>query len=241
MLINFKKGIVKMSKKSFVLICLVLLLSLILSGCKTDDSSVRLVEKTTKELGYFEEKIFQIIIKLEKNEYIGENDNFEWEKILEDAEKINIELDNIMLDLSNLNLAIEEIRNLSIYTNNVLVAINNKNEISLINELTNLYVIIPKYLRLYENNTNKINQKELKAFILKSFNYAVNNDWDNSRNEVLNVENKYNEMISDSKYIEEYSYNINKLYILIQEYKTAVGTGDFELARIKFIPLVSEI
>ena len=230
-----------MTKKIFILIFLALLFSLILTGCKNNQSPDKLTEKTTKELGYFEEKIFQIIIKMEKDEYLGENNELEWEEILEDAEKINIELDNIMLDLSNLDVADEEIRNLSIYTNNILMAINSRNEISLLNELTNLYNIIPKYLKLYEKNTNKINQKELKSFILKSFNYAVNNDWDNSRNEALNAENKYNEMISDKEYIEEYSYNINKLYILIQEYKTAVETGNLELTRIKFIPLVSEI
>lgn len=236
-----KKGNCIMEKKNIIFLVIVLVFALLLTGCKNDESPERINEKTTKELGYFEERIFEIIIKLEKNEYLNEDNIVEWNKILEDAEKINKELDNLMLDLSKLSLSNEEIRNLSVYVNNVLLSVNNRNETSLLNELTNLYQTIPKYLKLYEKNENIINQKELKSYILRSYNYAVNNDWVNSNNESLNVENKYNEMISDSSYIEENAYNINKLYILIQEYKTAIGSNNFEVVRLKFIPLVSEI
>lgn len=228
-------------KKKTIFIIILMLFVLLLAGCKANESPKRINQKSTKELGYFEEKIFEIIIKLEKNEYLNEDNLIDWDKVLEDGENINSELDNLMLDLSKLNLANEEIRNLSIYTNNVLRAISEKNEIRLLNELTNLYQTIPVYLNLYEKDKNKIKQKELKSLILKSFNYAVNGDWVNSKNETLNVENKYNEMISDSSYIEENSYNINKLYILIQEYKTAIDSNNLEMVRIKFIPLVSEI
>ena len=96
-------------------------------------------------------------------------------------------------------------------------------------------------MNVCEKDKNKIKQKELKKSILKSFNYIENMDWINGKNELLNVENKYNEMISDSSYIDENVYNINKLYILIQEYKTAIDSNDYELVRIKFIALVSEI
>lgn len=227
-------------KKKTIFFIILMLFALFLTGCKNDESPEKINEKTTKELGYFEEKIFEIIIKLEKKEYLNEDNIIDWDKILEDGENFNLELDNLMLDLSKLNLANEEIRNLSIYTNNVLRAISEKNEISLLNELTNLYQTIPRYLNLYEKDKNKIKQKELKSSILKSFNYAVNGDWTNSKNESLNAENKYNEMISDTSYIEENSYNINKLYILIQEYETAIDSNNLELVRIKFIPLVSE-
>ena len=228
-------------KNKTIFIIILMLFVLLLAGCKDNELPERINEKTTKELGYFEEKIFEIIIKLEKKEYLNEDNLIGWDKVLEDGENINLELDNLMLDLSKLNLANEEIRNLSIYTNNVLRAISEKNEMSLLNELTNLYQTIPVYLNLYEKDKNKIKQKELKSLILKSFNYAVNGDWVNSKNETLNVENKYNEMISDSSYIGENSYNINKLYILIQEYKTAIDSNNIEIVRIKFIALVSEI
>lgn len=230
-----------MIKKSIFFLIIVVLLAMCLTACKNDKTLEKINEKTTKELGYFEEKIFEIIIKLEKNEYLNKDDIIDWDKVLEDAEKINLEIDNLMLDLSKLNLANEEIRNLSVYTNKVLHAISEKNEISLLNELTNLYQIIPMYLKLYEKDANKIKQKELKSLILKSFNYATNGDWENSKNESLNVENKYNKMISESSYIEENFYNINKLYILIQEYKNAVDSNELEVVRVKFILLVSEI
>lgn len=230
-----------MNKKRLILIFIIILLSIFLTGCKNNESPEKITEKTSKELGYFEEKIFQIILKLEKDDYLSPDNTLDWKKILEDAEKINMELDNIMLDLSNLNLANEKIDDISVYTNNILMAISEKNETKLMSELNNLYQTIPKYLEIYEEDKNTIMKKELKAFVLSSFNYAINGDWESAKNEVINAENKYNEMIGDNSYIEENSYNINKVYILIQEYKTSVNSENFELCRLKFISLCSEI
>ncbi|MGN1298641.1 MAG: hypothetical protein ACI4UE_01490 [Candidatus Scatovivens sp.] len=230
-----------MNKKRLILIFIIILLSIFLTGCKNNESPEKITEKTSKELGYFEEKIFQIILKLEKDDYLSPDNTLDWKKILEDAEKINMELDNIMLDLSNLNLANEKIDDISVYTNNILMAISEKNETKLMSELNNLYQTIPKYLEIYEEDKNTIMKKELKAFVLSSFNYAINGDWGSAKNEVINAENKYNEMIGNNSYIEENSYNINKVYILIQEYKTSVNSENFELCRLKFISLCSEI
>lgn len=228
-----------MSKKRIVFIGIILIFLILLSGCKNNQTSEKISQKTTKELEYFEERIFEIILKFQKNEYL-EDGSQNWTKILEDAETINIELDNIMIDLSSLNLANEKISDLSKYTNNILISINNKNEIDLMKALNNLYQTIPKYLNEYEKDKIKISKKELKAFILNSFNYAYNGDWANAKNEVLNAESKYNEMIGNSQYIEENSYNINKVYILIQEYKVTINAENFELSKLKFITLVSE-
>ena len=42
-----------MTKKRIILICFILVFSMLLTGCKKDDSPKRIAEKTTKELGYF--------------------------------------------------------------------------------------------------------------------------------------------------------------------------------------------
>lgn len=226
-------------KKVFFVI-LILIISVCLSGC-SKEAPEKLNIKTTKELGYLEELVFQIILKLQKNDYITDENLLDWDKILGDAEKINMELDNIMLDLSNLKLANEKIGNLSNYTNRVLVAVNSKNEQALIGELNNLYQLIPQYLEDYETDKNEKSKKQLKAMVLNSFNYSLNGDWETAKNEVINVENKYNDMIGDNEYIQKNSYSINKIYILIQEYKTAINSENFELVRLKFIALCSEI
>ena len=178
-------------------------------------------------------------MKFQKNEYITDGTQ-DWSKILEDSEKINEELDNLMIDLSNFDFTNDEISDLSKYTNNILIAINKQNETDLMKELNNLYQTIPKYLRKYESNKSEINKKELKAIILNSFNFAYDGDWASAKNEALNAENKYNEMMQDSSYIEANSYNINKLYILIQEYKVAINSEIFELSKLKFIALTAE-
>ena len=48
-------------------------------------------------------------------------------------------------------------------------------------------------------------------------------------------------MLSNSDYINQNSYTINKKYILLQEYKTAINTNNPNLVNIKFIRVASEL
>lgn len=222
-------------------IIILLILCFCLTGCTSKNSIEDISKATDIELDYFEEKIFEVIIKFEKGDYIIDEDKIDWEKILEDTEKIDKEIDNIIIDLSSLNIASEEINEFSIYTNNSLVAVSRENYLELLNQLTNLYSLIPKYMEKYNEDTNKIDDKRLKSIILNSFNLSKREDWEGSINETLNAENKYNEMISNSDYINQNSYTINKKYILLQEYKTAINSKNPNLVNIKFIRIASEL
>ena len=75
-------------KKVFFVI-LILIISVCLYGC-SKEAPEKLNIKTTKELGYLEELVFQIILKLQKNDYITDENLLDWDKILGDAEKINM-------------------------------------------------------------------------------------------------------------------------------------------------------
>lgn len=220
---------------------IILILCLCLTGCSSNDSPEKISKATDIQLDYFEEKIFEIIIKYEKGDYLNGEDMVDWKKVLEDGEKIDKEIDNIVIDLLSLNLSSEEINEFSTFTNNSLVAISQENYLEMLNQLTNLYSLIPKYMEKYNKDTNEVNNKKLKSHILNSFNYSKREDWAGSINEALNAENKYNEMIGNSDYISKNSYTINKKYILIQEYKNAVSSNNHNLVNIKFIRVASEL
>ena len=222
-------------------IVILLLLCFCLSGCTSKDSPKDISKATDIELDYFEEIIFEVIIKFEKGDYLTDEDEIDWEKELEDTEKIDKEIDNIVIDLSSLNIASEEINEFSTYTNNSLVAVAGENYLELLNQLTSLYSLIPKYMEKYNEDINKVNNKRLKSTILNSFNLSKREDWAGAINETLNAENKYNEMISNSDYINQNSYTINKKYILLQEYKAAINSNNPNLVNINFIRIASEL
>ena len=199
-------------------------------------------KKTEKELEYFEEKIFAIIIKLQKNEYKDDKENIKWDDILTDAEKIEGEIDNIIVDLSDIQVTNEEIAKLSLYTNNILNKIIDKDEKGLMNELTMLYNQIPLYMKEFEKDErNLIMKKELKSLVLENYNNLLQNNLSEINTQLENIENKYNEMLGNNSYLEENSYNINKIYVLIQEYKTSILNSNIEIVKIKFINLIEEI
>ena len=222
-------------------IVILIICCLCLTGCAVKDSPKDISKATDMELDYFEEKIFEVIIKYEKGEYLTDEDEIDWKKILEDTEKIDKEIDNIIIELSSLNIASEEVNEFSIYTNNALVAVSEENYLELLNQLTSLYSLIPKYMEKYNEEVNKVDDKKLKSIVLNSFNLSKREEWVEAINEVLNAENKYNEMISSSDYINKNSYTINKKYILLQEYKTAINSNNPILVNIKFIRVASEL
>ena len=73
-------------------IVVLLLLCFCLTGCTSKDSPKDISKATDIELDYFEEKIFEVIIKYEKGEYLTDEDEIDWKKILEDTENSDIYL-----------------------------------------------------------------------------------------------------------------------------------------------------
>ena len=78
-----------------------------------------------------------------------------------------------------------------------------------------------------------------------------NDELNNLRNEINNLliyttnallaENKYKEMSDNLEYMKENSYNLNKVYILVEEFKNAVDLEELELAKIKYINFIEKI
>ncbi len=231
----------------FVLISIIVILSSIIAifyffdKDKNSYSAKKISDKTNKELDYFEDKIQSVIVKYLKDEYLNENNETDWNQVLGDCEKINLELDNIVLDLINLEISNELIGTISTGVNNIFVCINQKDDLNLMNELSELYIQIPKFLKEFYYDENYVKRKELKALIVRNFNFVIQNDWDTAIANMEEIENFYNELIGNSNYLKGNSYNINKIYILIQEYKNTLNTKNYDLLKIKYISIISEI
>ena len=55
------------------------------------------------------------------------------------------------------------------------------------------------------------------------------------------ADNKYKEMTDDVDYMKEYSYNLNKVYILLGELKNVINTEELELTKMKYINFIEKI
>ena len=82
---------------------------------------------------------------------------------------------------------------------------------------------------------------KLKSLVLSSFVQTSILDWANAKTTIGLAETKYKEMMEDVDYMKQQSYNLNKIYILIEELKNAINLEEVDLARIKYINFIEKV
>ena len=246
--------------KKFVSILLILSLFLIiLTGCSNQES-VSLQDKNIAELEYVEKNIVDILNKLVREQYAVEetqekvtNEILEdeidlrrrptlnWEKLLNDNKKIENSIPTILVDLTALNIEATEIAKLSDGVNNMIIAIGNEDEKTYLIELNNVYSLIPTYMEKYAGNNEKTFKKKLKYYAISTYIAYSDGNLEMAKTQSGELERVYSEKMQDMNYVQNNEYNLNKLYILIQELKRAVDSNSSELVKSKYLLIIDEI
>ncbi len=220
---------------------LIILCIIVLTGCTIkNDEEKNIKDKTNEEINYLEDEIFTVVNKYIKGEYT-ENNKINWKDMNKDIQTINNSLDTIMLDLSEVDISNDELINFRNQVNDVSIAINNEDATNFMQKISYLYSLLPNYLEKYSEEKNKVNIMKLKSLVLSSLSYANSLQWEEAKSTVGLAESKYKEMMDDVDYMKEYSYNLNKVYILLGEFKNAVEIEELELCKQKYINFIEKI
>jgi len=231
----------KKIKQFLIYILIVILTMSCLTGCSINkDEHKTIEEKTDEEISYVEDEILNIVNRYAKKEYVKDN-TVDWDSIQKDTENLNSSLDTIVLDLSETKISNDDLVNFRNELNNVNIAIAGKNENELMQRCIYLYSLLPTYLEKYSNDKNEINNMKLKSLVLSSFIQANVLDWQSAKTTIGLAETKYKEMMDDVDYMKEYSYNLNKTYVLLEELKNAINIEQADLSRIKYINFIEKI
>lgn len=221
-------------------IILVMILILSLTGCNSGEEQNKTIEdKIDEEISYIENKILTFFTRYAKGEY-GNNNDLDWSAIDENITELNDILDTLILDLSDIEVGNENIIAFRNELNELSIAASNKNINLVVQKYAKLYSLLPTYKKQYSNNKNSIYIMELKSLIISSFAYSNDLDWENAKNTMILAETKYKEMMDDIDYMQEYSYNLNKVYILIEELKSAVELEELELTKVKYVNFIEK-
>ena len=81
----------------------------------------------------------------------------------------------------------------------------------------------------------------LKSLILSSYINSYFLNWQEAKTKASSAETKYKEMSDNLEYMKEYSYSLNKIYILVEEFKNAIDLEEADLAKIKYINFIEKI
>lgn len=245
-------------KKYIKLIVICGICLIILSGCN-NSKKVSLNDKNLAELDYIEGNIVKILNKYSNNEYIeklnqeeigNESDNsltiteieiFKWDKLQEDTKKIEDVLATTMADLTALNVEAGEIEKLSNGINNLTKAIENKDSVQYLTELSNIYSLIPTYLERNLAHNEKTFKIKIKYNVISAYISYLNNDIESSKIKLDELEKSYTDKMKEITYVQENEYNLNKIYILIQEFRRAIESESNELVKSKYMYLIKEI
>ena len=236
---NLKSIIIVETKCIFLLFIMIL----VLTGCsnkinESDNESLK--TKVDEEIDYLQNNIICIVNKYVKNEYVLDNE-INWDDIEKDVETIENVLDTLILDMTEINVPNEDLVALKNEINGLIIAINHKDEIKLLDSCSYLYSLIPLCTEKYSKDKNQIDILKLKSYVLTSLVQSNSLEWDKAKETINIAESKYSEMSNRIGYMQEYSYNINRIYVLLEELKNAIELKEIELIKIKYIYFIEKV
>lgn len=230
-----------MVKKVFLFCVIILFCIIILTACAINDEEKPSIEsKITEEIEYIENKILTFLNMYAKDEYDLEED-LNWDLIEENAIDLNGILDTIILDMTEVEISNETIIEFKNRVNNLSIAISNKDIDATLEEYRLLYLLLPIYAEKIYSNKNELEILRLKSLAISSYVLANRSEWDEAKKTILETENKYKTMMDNVDYIKEYSYNLNKVFVLIGELRNAIELEELELTNIKYVNFIEKI
>jgi hypothetical protein len=197
------------------------------------ENSNKIKDKVASEVSFIKNELCTISLKYAKGEYYVDG-IFDWNSIYTELAKIDNSWSIIVLDLNQLNISQDLISSLGQELSNMIISVSNQNAFDMLNSLNNIYVNLPEIEKMYSEDNTIIEKDSLKSLIISTYRYAENTNWDSAKIEVQNVSDKYNEMMNNIEYAENNIYDLNKVLVEIEEFKSAINTGNIDLVRVKF-------
>lgn len=226
-----------MKNLKIIFIFIILLIYLfLLTGCsenKTDEELLK--EKTLSELEYTEDSIHLIVEKYLSGDYL-ENGEIAWQNVRKDFGEISNNTSVIILDLTSMQIEDSNILGFEDRINAINSAIDSELEMSLLESLKDFYKVIPDYIKkIYPENDILYKEKEVKAYLLESLYYSMIDDYATALNSIENAESLYQELMNNVNYLNENSYNVNRMYVAIQEMKLSIQNQEKENVILRYI------
>lgn len=228
-----------MNRRFYIFFCFLIIVLLTFTGCSFKEEP-KINDKLDVEISYIEDLIFKIINKYAKKEYI-EDEKINFDYIKEDVNRINDTWNTLILDLTEVNISNEDILNFSNELNNLIITIGEKDDIKMIDDMSIMYSQLIKFKAQYSENKNLIKKYEVKNNVLQVFNFVNKSEFNLASQQIDYTIASYRNLMNDNDYASEYTYNLNKIYILLEEYKNSIQTQNYDLICIKYINTIENL
>lgn len=180
--------------------------------------------------------------ELEENRILNMEPEIDWKEMKKNVEEIYTLLYTTTLDLYQTNINQQDIVDFNKEYDNLTKAVKDENKEKSLTELSKLYDYLPKFI---ENCADKEKDKTViktKNYIFKAYSILDAEDWDNISENIAKAVEEFDKIVTNinNKEIEN-QYNINKVYIMINELQNSITIKDKDIFLIKYKNLLEEI
>ena len=173
---------------------------------------------------------------------LTQDSQIDWEKTKTEVENIYVSIPTITLDLYQTNVNQQDILDFNSKFDNLTVARKNENKQETLQNLIEVYKYMPTFAEAVSQNSNiKKTALDTKLNIFQGYSKLDSGDWTTISNDIQTGIQTFAKLLTDAQIEEQKQYTINKIYVMINELKSASEKKDVEIFLIKYKNLIEEL
>ena len=173
---------------------------------------------------------------------LTQDSQIDWEKTKTEIENIYVSIPTITLDLYQTNVNQQDILDFNSKFDNLTVAIKNENKQETLQNLIEVYKYMPTFAEAISQNSNiKKTALDTKLNIFQGYSKLDSGDWTTISNDIQTGIQTFAKLLTDAQIEEQKQYSINKIYVMLNELKSASEKKDVEIFLIKYKNLIEEL
>ena len=167
-------------------------------------------------------------------------DEIDWKNLESEISNLYKSWSEIIIDLNKVNSNNENILKFSNDLDETTKYIKAQDKVNSLSMVAKLYSYLPQFMELYEKDGRKIAFMQTKTNIIRAYSIIEQEKWEEIKKEIFSSINSFNTILNDVNNNKN-QYNINKTYVLLNEFNNSIDTNDKEILYIKYRNLIQEI
>ena len=168
------------------------------------------------------------------------NSEVDWNRIKNQIEVLYSIIPTITQDLYNRNVNQDEILDFNKELDELTIAVKNEDKGKTLIKLANLYRYLPAYASNFSDDSEYVNILETKSNVFKAYVFVNIENWEESSNYINRAIQSCSTILGkiDNK---NSNYDINKIYIVLNELQSSVNIKDKDVFLIKYKNFMGEV
>lgn len=172
---------------------------------------------------------------------LNQSNEINWDEVKNEVENLYASIPTITMDLYKINLNQDDILAFNKEFDNLVLSIKDENKEETLKQLSKLYEYIPKFVSNVVNEELYKRILETKSNIFKAYSKLESENWSEMSNDIANGINVYSQLLTSTNIDSSKQYNINRMYIMLNELKNSVSLEDKSIFLIKYKNVIEEI